>query len=107
MVAPVKKVVHSKVTTAILRFINRRESELQNVLRETIKTALDSGLSRADIIDRLKCTFFISSVPLVVSDKSVALGVAPFVLKLLFLQIDKVDWEYILDRLAQPSPELN
>jgi len=107
MVAPATKVVHNKSTTAILRFINNGSGELKNELCAALKKAQDTNVSRAEIIDRLKCAFFLATVPAVITERSAALGVAPFVLKLLYIQIDKVDWEYILNRFSRPSPELN
>lgn len=108
MVAPFAKVMPNKVTLAVTKFINKGDAEFKNVMKATVEGEMAKGADRSGIVDKLRLTFFMATIPIVVNEQTANLGMAPYLLKLFALQIEKVDWDYVLDSVMRTnSPELN
>lgn len=106
MVSAVKNAaIPSKVTSAVIKFIGA-EADFKKTVLEAIEQDMSRGTSKEDIAEKLKLTFFAATVPMATAPKLVEMNIAPIILKLFVLQIDRVDWNLVLDAILS-HPELN
>jgi hypothetical protein len=101
MVAPFAKVMPNKVTVAVMKFVNSKNSEIREMMKDTLQKELDNGADRVEIINKLKLTFFMASLPVVLNEQTASLGMTPYLLKIFAFQLERVDWECVLERVLR------
>lgn len=97
--------VASKVTNAVIKFISA-EADFKKTILDAIDKDMAKGTSKTEIAEKLKMTFFAATVPMTMAPKLVQMNIAPIILKLFVHQIDKVDWDLVLESILS-HPELN
>lgn len=108
MVAPFAKVMPNKVTLAVMKFVNSGNTEFRELMKDTIEKELENGAGREEIIDKLKITFFMATLPIVLNEQTANLRMTPYLLKMFAFQLDRVDWAHILDRVMRThTAEMN